>query len=299
MVIELFVLAAIILFGILSNIQQLQQKLIAVSYQMLGTVAAAEDIAQETIADFLDKKKKRPSIKNEEAYLVRTAINKSLNQLKKESRSTYIGPWLPEPLLDESLRNESRLDLSFGFALLLDKLNPNERAVFILRESFDFSFAEIAKQLELEAAGARKLFQRAKAKLKQHRPAAKVDVAHQQKLIQAFQIAIAQGDMDSIHALLKEDMILYSDGGGKKLAALKPIIGRARCVKFILGLLEKSLKEGEQIRQELKVVDNELFILQYLYEELDSIIYFDMHQEQIGDIFIQRNPEKYASLVTK
>lgn len=277
----------------------LQRRLFAVSYQMLGTVAAAEDIAQECITDFWAKKRDA-TIQNQEAYLVRTAINKSLNYLKKEQRSTYIGSWLPEPVLDESVHLESRLDLSFGFALLLDKLNPNERAVFILRESFDFPFSEIAEQFDLKEASARKLFQRAKTKLtegkKSTTPANK---SEQKKLITAFMQAIEQGKFDQLQALLKEDMILWSDGGGKKVAALNPLYGREVCLKFILGLIQKAAKQGQKVSFEIQTAGEEVFIHQYLDGELDSLILFGTREEVVEAIFIQRNPDKMPSPVTK
>jgi len=278
----------------MSDFKLLQRRLFGVSYQMLGTAAAAEDIAQECIADFLSKKEST-SIQNPEAYLVRTAINKSLNHLKKEQRSTYIGSWLPEPILDESFRMESRLDLSFGFALLLDKLNPNERAVFILRESFDFPFSDIAEQFELKEASARKLFQRAKAKLKDAEKSRPLPhKSEQQKLITAFMKAIEQGQLDQLQELLKEDMVLWSDGGGKKAAALKPLHGREVCLKFIFGLIQKAAKQGQAVKTELQSIENETVIYQYLDRKLDSIILFGTQEGLIEAIYIQRNPEKMA-----
>jgi RNA polymerase sigma-70 factor (ECF subfamily) len=276
----------------MSDFNLLQRRLFGVSYQMLGTVAAAEDIAQECIADFLSKKP-NPGIQNEEAYLVRSAINKSLNHLKKEQRSSYIGSWLPEPVLDESFRMESRLDLSFGFALLLDTLNPHERAVFILRESFDFPFSDIAQQFDLKEASARKLFQRAKAKLAEGKKTAfSATKTEQQKLITAFMQAAEQGKLDQLQRLLKEDMILWSDGGGKKAAALKPLYGRDICLKFILGLKQKAERQGQSLTYDLQIAGDEVFIFQFLNGVLDSIIFFGIKEGVVESIFIQRNPEK-------
>lgn len=281
------------------NYHQLQRRLFGVSYQMLGTVAAAEDIAQECIADFLAKKP-NPAIQNEEAYLVRSAINKSLNHLKKEQRSSYIGSWLPEPVLDESFRMESRLDLSFGFALLLDTLNPHERAVFILRESFDFPFSDIAQQFDLKEASTRKLFQRAKTKLAEGKKTAfAATKTEQQKLITAFMQAIEQGKLDQLQQLLKEDMILWSDGGGKKAAALKPLYGRDICLKFIFGLMQKAERQGQSLTYDLQIAGDEVFIFQYLNGVLDSIIFFGIKEGEVKSIFIQRNPEKMSEVVTK
>ncbi len=283
----------------MNDFSKLQRQLFGVSYQMLGTVAAAEDIAQECITDFLTQKQGR-IILNEEAYLVRTAINKSLNLLKKEQRSSYIGNWLPEPVLDESFHLESRLDLSFGFALLLDTLNPHERAVFILRESFDFPFGEIAEVFDLKEASARKLFQRAKAKLAEGKKAAfATGKEEQQKLITAFLQAAEQGRIDQLQALLKEDMVLWSDGGGKKAAATQPLYGRETCLRFMIGLAQKAQRKGEQLRYEMQVAGKEAFILQYLDEELDSIIFFGTKEDVIEGIFVQRNPEKMGNVVTK
>lgn len=283
----------------MTDVAALRDRLFGVSYQMLGTVAAAEDIAQECIAEFLSQKD-HSRIQKQEAYLVRTAINKSLNYLKKAQRASYIGPWLPEPVLDESIRHESRLDLSFGFALLLDKLNPNERAVFILRESFDFPFSEIAEQFELKEASARKLFQRAKAKLKKAQTATfPPDKRAQKKLITAFMQAIGQGRLDDLQQLLKEDIVLWSDGGGKKAAALKPLYGRETCLKFIFGLIRKAAKQGQAIKTEVQSIGEEVVVCQYLNDALDSIILFGTTQEAVEAIYIQRNPEKMPTSVTK
>jgi len=280
-------------------LQQIRQKLFGVSYQMLGSASQAEDIAQETIAAFLT----HPSPENilhPEAFLVRSAINRCLNFLKSEARRQYMGEYLPEPILDEAIRMQSRLDISYGFALMLRRLNPQERAIFLMRNSFDLPFSELAVHFDVQEAHARKLFQRAKAKLQEARSNLNLlSVEDQTQLVNHFLQAAASGKMDELIQLLKHDMILWSDGGGKKAAATNALRGRDICLKFIFGLAEKAAKAGDKFYFDLQHVDGEMFILYYSNGELDSIIYAEMSDQQIEALYIQRNPDKLKFVVTK
>lgn len=281
----------------MENLDQVARKVFEMAYQVTGSVADAEDIRQEILLDWLmmEKDGRAQSIQNMEAYWVRSAANKSLNLLKKQNREVYPGPWLPEPLTDERSLIENRADLSYGFLHLLSLLNPAERAVFILRVSFDFAFKEIGEIVDASEESCRKLFQRAKEKLEDKSKAKPVTAETRQQMVVAFMTAIGTGDLNALTEILHSDLILYSDGGGKRLAALKPILGIVNCFKFLTGIAAKNQAEGIELRFEL--VDNGIDLMIKMYnaqtEELDTVTTFDFDESGIiRNVFLIRNPDK-------
>jgi RNA polymerase sigma-70 factor (ECF subfamily) len=156
-------------------------------------------------------------------------------------REVYVGPWLPEPVLtddDPALGAERNEALSLAILTLLEKLTPAERAAFVLHEAFDYPFRQVAEVLEISEANARQLASRARAHLDRER-AAPVDPVEPQRLLEAFVDAAQRGDLEALEAVLAEDAVALSDGGGVVLAARKPVVGRARVAQFLLGILEK------------------------------------------------------------
>ena len=278
------------------KIDLLRNQLLPIAYQMLGQLQDAEDIVQEIIIERLENEKsgKQATISNITGYYVKATINKSLNLIKKQNRLTYTGVWLPEPIPTDFNKLDYKLDIPYAFVFYLSRLNPKERAVFLLRESFDFPFREIAKSLKLSADNCRKLFERGKSKLKKEFTSTQDDIESIEKLATEFLHAANTGNLNSLLNKLTEDITLYSDGGGKVSAAIKPIVGSSHVMKFLIGI-QKQLPNTTSIK--ITTSENNLFVL--FYEPGSANAFTVMNFEVIGGkiktIYIQRNPDKLKS----
>jgi len=276
------------------NLRELQKSLFAAAYKMIGEVAPSEDIAQETIAIYLSKlaKNELTTVVNLEKYLIKTAINRSINYLKKiqKERAAYTGVWLPEPILNTQDYLDFKLDIAYGLTFLLNRLTPKERAIFILKMAFDFTFKEIGAALTLKEANCRKTFQRLKEKLTTPTTDLAVDKTVKERLLKGFLAVGKENGLAQLINILKKDITVYSDGGGKKSAAIKPLEGIAVCTKFLLGLFKK--KGAALIPSYLEVGGEPALQLHTLDGTLDSIILLMIDNYQISRLFIVRNPDK-------
>ena len=214
--------------------QAARGRLFGIAYRMLGTVAEAEDVVQDAWLRWQGTD--RSQVRNAAAFLstvtVRLAINASASA--RARREVYAGPWLPEPVLTEGdpmLGAERTEALEIGLLLLLERLTPNERAVYLLREAFDYDFREIAEVLEISESNARQLARRARSHLEEDRPKP-VATAERDRLLRAFLIAAQSGDLEQLESLLAEDIVLYADGGGVVTASPRPVVGRDRLSKL-------------------------------------------------------------------
>lgn len=212
-----------------------RRRLFGIAYRMLGTVADAEDIVQETWIRW--QSTDRTQVQEPAAFLATIATRLSINVLQSahSKRETYIGPWLPEPVNtddDPALGAERAEALQFAILLTLEKLTPTERAAYILREAFDYPYPRIAEIVSSSVVSARQLVSRARAHLEsaRHVPARP---AHQRRLLEAFLVAARSGDAHELEKLFSEDVVSYTDGNGAKLAARIPVIGRERVAKFV------------------------------------------------------------------
>jgi RNA polymerase sigma-70 factor (ECF subfamily) len=201
------------------------------AYRMLGQVSEAEDVVQDA---WLRWVRAPADVADPAAWLVRTVTRLCLDRLRKAraERAAYRGPWLPEPLIEPLADDplERAEDVSVAFLLALERLSPLERAVFLLREAFDEDYAAIAETLGRSEAAVRQLAARAKAHVREARPRYAVDRAAAERLARAFLEASATGDAHALGALLAEDAVMVSDGGGKRTAALRLIVGRAEII---------------------------------------------------------------------
>jgi len=220
----------------MESFETLRPHLFAVAYKMTKSVADAEDIVQDLFLRFASQED--GAIRDPEAYWVKAAMNRCLDLLEKKSRVTYIGPDLPEPLYRERFDEVRQHDVSYALLLLLQKLNPVERAVFILRETLDYGYDEIAGILGLQVANSRQLFHRAKEKITSDQVRHTPSQHERNQLVDAFISGIG-GEVESLLSYLKDDIVIYSDGGGKVSAAVKPIIGLMAGKAFLQGLLQK------------------------------------------------------------
>src|SRR5215475_10067341 len=220
--------------------------LFALAYRMLGSAMEAEDIVQEA---YLRYRATQPqSIRTLKSLLTTIVHHLCVDQLKSAQarRETYIGPWLPEPvitgdgasLLSPLRQITDRESISMAFLVLLESLSPLERAVFLLREVFDYEYAEIAQITERDEAACRQLFSRAKKHISEHRPRFPASPEAHAKMVGRFMEACTAGDMDGLMSLLAEDVTVWSDGGGKvPAAALRPVQGRENVARAVISLL--------------------------------------------------------------
>jgi RNA polymerase sigma-70 factor (ECF subfamily) len=238
----------------------------------------------------------KTSVKNVEAFLVTVTTRLSLDYLKsaRAQRVEYIGPWLPEPLLAETASEpdaETELadTLSFAFMMLLERLNPSERAVYILREAFNLKHAEIAQVLNHSPAYSRQLAKRAKAQLGQHEKRFEASDKDQDRMFSSFLEASMSGDLKPLFERLADDITLYSDGGGKVIAALRPLLGKDRVVRFLRKTLApKTPKEEIQLCR----VNGQPAIKLSFAGHVVTVITLNFVDGKVQQIFVQRNPDK-------
>ena len=222
----------------------LRPLLFSIAYRMTGTRADAEDAVQETYMRW--QASDRDSIQSPKAFLTTVISRICLDVLKSlhRKREVYVGLWLPEPMVGPSTEPVELMEsLSFAFLHLLESLTPSERVAFLMHDIFDASYGEVAEVLETSSANARQLASRAREHLRARRPKVRVKREKHQQLLWAFVKACAEGDASALFGLLKQDAVLYSDGGGKVHAAINPIYGADRIVRFILGLHKKGVGE--------------------------------------------------------
>jgi len=207
----------------------LRPKLIRVAYRMLGSVADAEDMVQEAFLRWLDAD--REAVREPEAYLRRVVTRLCLDHLKsaRHRRETYIGPWLPEPVVETT--DDEIDDVTLPLMMALERLSPLERAAFLLHDVFGVTFEEIAETIGREAATCRQLASRARTHVRAARPRFQIPRERGLEIANAFFAATRSGNMQALQSLLAADVTVYSDGGGKKPAARRPIIGLDRVIE--------------------------------------------------------------------
>ncbi|MBO0795306.1 MAG: RNA polymerase sigma-70 factor [Ktedonobacteraceae bacterium] len=276
--------------------------LFAIAYRMLGSAMDAEDLVQET---YLRYQSTEPAtIHSLKAYLTTILTRLCLDhlQLARRKREQYVGPWLPEPILTEEFpeaanpekRVETEESISLAFLVLLEQLQPFERAVFLLREVFEYEFAEIAAMLEKSEAACRRSFSRAKHHLVDRRPRFKPTPEMHWQLLTNFLAAVRSGEMTTLTDLLSENVILWADGGGKnKQAALRPIRGRDAVARFTLGTKRFW---PENARVELEEINGQTALIIRANGQAFSVLTMDVEQWRVRAIRIIANPEKLTQV---
>ena len=274
---------------ITTQILHLRPYLFRIAYDMLGMIQEAEDVVQ----DVYEKWMSVDNVKDPKAYLGRMTVNKSIDRLQelKKQRESYTGPWLPEPYI--TLDADQPPTLEYGLLFLLERLNPIERAVFILRESFSEDYRRIADLTGHSADNCRQLLHRAHEKLACRKPQP-VDPATQGALTQAFLVALHQQDRDALKQLFRSDIELFSDGGGKRAAGLKPLFGLQKVLKFLLGVMQLPQNQGNEFIHRPAFVNGQAGSLIFHREtnELDSMTYLGWDATQITRLLYVRNPDK-------
>ncbi|MGW0281759.1 RNA polymerase sigma-70 factor [Streptomyces sp. NPDC003236] len=274
-----------------------RRTLFATAYRMLGSVADAEDVLQDTWLSW--HRADRSEVRDPRAYLVRTVTNHCLNRLTsaRARRERYVGPWLPEPLLTSpDVQEEAELADSVSTAVLvvLETLTPVERAVFVLREVFGYAHAEIAGFLDRPEPTVRQIARRAREHVRSRRARYDTDPERRAKVTARFIEACAGGDLNAVLELLAPDVTCWSDGGGKVSAARRPLHGADHVGRFVLGVLRKSRMEGVAVR--LVPVNGELGILLTHGEEPVGAVTYDLVDDRIETLRVQVNPDKLRGL---
>ncbi|GIK56233.1 MAG: RNA polymerase sigma-70 factor [Chloroflexi bacterium] len=272
--------------------------LFAIAYRMLGSVMDAEDMVQETYLRWQNSA--AAAIESPKSYLAAIITRLCIDHLRsaKVQRETYMGEWLPEPLLLDSMPAQEDMaalsdTLSIAFLVLLETLSPTERAVFLLREVFDYEYAEIAEMVGKSEANCRQMVRRARQHLADGRPRFQSTPAEQQHIVYQFAQACVQGDMTGLLALLAEDVVEYSDGGGKVVAAIKPVHGAEKVARFFLGLMKKL---PDTLAYQLAIANGRPAILSYLDGEPINVTILDIGDGRIQRIYNIVNPDKLRHL---
>ncbi|MCF2532873.1 RNA polymerase sigma-70 factor [Yinghuangia soli] len=270
--------------------------LFTVAYEMLGSAADAEDVLQETWLRWV--KVDLAQIHDRRAYLVRIATRQALNRLRTLSRSkeSYVGPWLPEPLLtapDVAEDIELAESVSMAMMLVLETLSPTERAVFVLREAFDVDYDEIAAAVDKTPAAVRQIAHRARKHVDARRPRQTVSQRESQAVLESFRSAVDGGDLQGLLDMLAPDVVLLSDGGGIKQAAVRPILGADKVARFIIGGTAKYAKE---IVTEITMVNGSPALVMHLDGDRDGIMAARIEDGRISGLYYVRNPEKLSRI---
>jgi RNA polymerase sigma-70 factor (ECF subfamily) len=260
---------------------------------MLGSRSDAEDVVQDAYLRFAGAQ----DVHNTEAFLVTVVTRLCLDRLKsaRAQREVYVGPWLPEPVFDSDglspdAATELADDLSFALLLALDRLSPLERAAFLLHDVFDRPFSEVANMLERSEAACRQLATRARRAVREQRPAPASPPDRHAELLTAFCAAAMSGDISALAMLLREDAIAITDGGGRKTAALNPIRGAQKIIRFLIGIAGKNA--GCDIRIVPMTINGAAGALLYMDGELDHTLSVAIDGDKIAAIYLVRNPDK-------
>jgi RNA polymerase sigma-70 factor (ECF subfamily) len=269
----------------------LRPKLMRVAYRMLGSVADAEDVLQEAFIRWMGAN--RGAVREPEAFLRRTVTRLCLDQLKsaRRQRETYIGPWLPDPVVEE----EEADDVTLPLMLALERLSPLERAAFLLHDVFGLDFEEIATTIQRDPAACRQLAARARTHVREARPRFQVEKQHGVALAEAFFAASRNGDMKALASMLAADVSAHTDGGGKRPAVLKPIVG-FEAVMNAFGKLAVVFKhKGSKLVHAGFINGLPGFVTLEADGELQTTA-LDIEDGKVAAIYIVRNPDKLRHL---
>jgi len=287
---------------VVESFESYRPYLFSIAYRMLGSAMDAEDMVQETYLRY--QTTPAEPIRSLKAYLTTIIIRLCMDQLQlaRRKREVYVGPWLPEPILttttptsgDPAERVDIEESISLAFLVLLEQLQPFERAVFLLREVFEYAFAEIASMLGKSEAACRRSFSRAKQHLKEHRPRFPASPETHRELLSGYFQAVQTGEMTELQNLLAEEVTLWADSGGKvKGAALRPISGRDAVARFSVGT-KRFLPEDYRV--EMAEVNRQPALIFRTGDQALLVLTIEVEEGHIQAIRLIANPEKLARI---
>jgi RNA polymerase sigma-70 factor (ECF subfamily) len=276
--------------------------LFSIAYRMLGSLADAEDMLQES---FIRWQQVAPDVEigSTRAYLVTILSRLCINHLQsaRVKREQYVGQWLPEPLvtspnvlLDLSLSSQLDDSISMAFLVLMERLTPMERAVFLLREVFDYEYSEIAQTVNQSESNCRQILRRARQHIKEARPRFDPSPQQRDKLLKEFLDASLRGDLDGLVAVLSNEITFYSDSGGKAAALPNPIYGAQNVARAVLGSLNKFVPRN--IVSRFARINGQPGIVNYMDGHPHSVLTVDVINQRICNIYVVSNPKKLERL---
>ena len=285
-----------------------RRRLLGLAYRMLGSVSEAEDAVQDAYIRW--HATDREAVSDVRGFLTTTTTRICLDMLKsaRARREQYVGPWLPEPVVDtEALAPDAQTelaeDLSIALLLALDRLSALERAAFLLHDVFDCSFGEVASALGRSEAACRQLAARARAHVREARPQGvsivrdRSEPSNHQQLVSAFVNAARSGDLQTLMSLLADDVRLTTDGGGKVVAALNVIEGADRAARFVVGAVSKGLPEGSIVR--FSTINGLPGVILQRPDGSVQSVAFEIEHNRVRAIYAVSNPEKLSHLATR
>jgi len=269
--------------------------LVGAAYRVVGSAGDAEDVVQEAWLRWAGVD--HDEVRDVRAYLIRITTRLALNRLRQEKarREQYVGPWLPEPMVqdaDPEAAVELADSVSMAMLVVLETLSPLERATFVLREVFDLPYDEIAETLGRSEAAVRQLAHRARNHVHARQPRHQVDKARHLELTTKFMAAAGSGDFAQVVALLAPDSVLVSDGGGKKTAALRPIYGPEKIARFLFGVMTSN--PGFELRR--ATLNGETAFVAYFGNEPDTVAFVQTAGDLITELYLIRNPDKLTTV---
>lgn len=275
-----------------------RDRLFAIAYRMLGSVQDAEDVMQETFLRW--HRTPIDTVDSPPAWLTTVVTRIALNQLQsaRVTREAYVGPWLPEPILTDAAASPSDQvelsdSLSIAFLTVLERLSPQERAVFLLRDVFSYEYDEIARIVELSQSNCRQIFHRAKQRLDARRKRFPTDDETHRRLLDGFLRAVTDGDVDGVVRLLARDAVLWADGGGRVPgAASRPVRGALSVAKFLVGVRRK-LGGGDIT---MHVINGRLSLIASIDRVPQRVVSIDVAAGSIAGVYVVANPEKLRSV---
>lgn len=273
--------------------------LFSLAYRMLGSVMDAEDIVHEAFL-VLGEVDDKIKINNSKAYLCKIVTNRCIDKLRSaaKQREVYIGPWLPEPIVEDELDQpshslEKKESISTAYLLLLQQLTEVERAVFLMREVFQYEYNDIATMVGKSSTNCRQIFHRAKKGIMDRTESVKHDEGHSKTYVEKFAQAVLDGNIDLIHAMLKKDAVFYSDGGGKVSAALRPIFSADHIARFLLGVITKL---PENACFQFKNVNGSPGMVVIINGSIDYVVSIEVSDGKIAKLYMVSNPDKLIHL---
>lgn len=270
-----------------ASFDPLRPLLTRVAYRMLGSVADAEDVVQDAFIRWLDTD--RSAVREPAAFLRRTVTRLCLDQIKsaRHQRETYIGPWLPDPLFEE----EEEDDVTLPLMLALERLSPLERAAFLLHDVFGVAFDEVAKTIDRDPAATRQLAARARTHVRDARPRYKLEKERGLEIANAFFVASRSGDMGALGSLLAADVGMWADGGGKRPAAMGPVIGHGIVLKLHRSLAVLFGKYGSTLVHIGMINGLPGFVTREADGEFQTTA-LEIEDGKVTGIYVMRNPDK-------
>lgn len=278
--------------GEIATFQAERPRLTRLAYRMLGSVSDAQDVVQDA---WLRWDRAGAGIADPAAWLVRVTSRLCLDRMRKlkVQRALYRGPWLPEPYIEVQAEDpvEQGQDVSIALMLALERLSPLERAVFLLHDVFDSDYPQVARTLERTEAAVRQLASRARSKLQSTRPRYNVTAEEAGRLSTAFMAAAVQGDLAALSRVLTEDAVLITDGGGKRSAALRPLVGPADILSLINGLKWRN-GQGEIRQVQPAQINGGPGLILKLDDGLMTLTFEAWDQDRLAGLYLVRNPDK-------